>query len=94
MTDCEETCDSCECGDIPTIGSFKELLNQFLFVWNYPNTSIIKTDEGYVIDKLYITPESVSYKTETWDLDPTVFHEFERFLAFLDSTERHEVSNY
>lgn len=80
--------------DIPVISNFKELMNQVGFSWDWPKHSIIKTPEGYVLNKLYITPEYVTYKTDTWELEPGVYEQFERFVGFINSTERHEVSHY
>lgn len=73
--------------DIPTISSFKELMNEIAWSWNHPEYEIIKTEDGYNLNKLYIEPDCVSYKTDNWYLAPGVYEQFERFVEFIETTE-------
>lgn len=67
-----------------TIDSFKELLNEFCWSYQYPMYTIIKDgDMGYSINKLYIRRDYVTYKTDRWLLAPGVFDEFTEFYNFL-----------
>jgi hypothetical protein len=76
--------------DMPIISSFKELMNEISWSWNYPEYEFIKYDGGYVLNKLYIEPDCVKYKTDTWYLSPGVYEDFEAFLRFLNGLENNE----
>lgn len=73
--------------------SFKELLNEIGYSWEFPSYDFIKHDDGYELNKLFITPTRVSYKTEEWELAPGVYEEFEKFVAFLNSTKEGGFKN-
>ena len=68
------------------ISSFKELMNEITWSWDYPLYDIEKHEDGYSLNKLFISRNRVSYKTESWELAPGVYREFERFYRFLEST--------
>lgn len=71
------------------IKSFKELLNEICWSYNYPLHDIYRHENGdYSIDKLYIGPLEASYKTDIYELSPKVFEDLNRFYDFLVSTER------
>lgn len=71
------------------LNSFKDLLNEIAWSWEYPNYNLIKTEGGnYSLNKLYITPERATYKTDTWEITEEIFKDVERFYEFLQSTER------
>lgn len=77
------------CGDIMynegTITSFKELLNEIAWSWEYPSYDLEKTEEGHFsLNKLYIAPDHASYKTQMWNLGPGVFAEVEAFYNLLN----------
>lgn len=75
--------------DTPQITSFKELMNEIGYSWEYPNYDILKHSDGtYSLNKLYIDSEQVSYKTDRWALTEGVFEEFESFYNFLEMLER------
>lgn len=75
--------------DVPQITNFKELMNELGYSWNYPQHDIVKHSDGtYSLDKLYIEPDRVSYKTDNWVLAEGVFEEFESFYNFLEMLER------
>lgn len=76
--------------DIPRITSFKELLNEIAWSWSYPNHEFIKHSdpEGFTLNKLYITKDRVSYKTDNWILDDGIYEELEAFYEFLQTVER------
>lgn len=70
------------------ISSFKELLNEILWSWDYPQYDLVKTEKGhFVLNKLYIAPDHATYKTHYWELDQSVFIEVERFYDFLNKHE-------
>lgn len=71
-----------------TITSFKELLNEILWSWDFPQYDLEKTEEGhYSLNKLYIEPTRASYKTQEWNLGPGVFEEVEKFYNLLNKHE-------
>lgn len=71
------------------ISSFKELMTEISYSWEYPTYDIYKYDNGmYSLNKLYITKTTVEYKTDTYELAPGVFESFERFYKFLKREER------
>lgn len=74
--------------EIPTITCFGELMNEFCYSYDYPNYQITHHGDGYNINKLYIEPDQVTYKTSRWVLAPGVYAEFEAFVNFLDMIER------
>ena len=74
--------------EYPRIESFKELLNEICWSWEYPNHDFIKYDQGYVLNKLYIDSNKVTYKTDTWILADGVFDQFEIFYCLLQATEK------
>jgi len=79
--------------NIPTIKSFKELLGEISWSWDYPKYDFVRYSDGsYSLNKLHIEPDRVSYKTESWLLAPGVFEEFEVFVDFLERTD-HENSD-
>lgn len=68
-----------------TITSFKELLNEILWSWDFPQYDLEKTEEGnFILNKLYIEPTRASYKTQEWTLAPGVFTEVEKFYKLLN----------
>ena len=70
------------------ISSFKELLNEIMWSWEYPSYDFDKDEKGnFHLNKLYITPIDVTYKLEHWELAPGVFEEVQRFYEFLESTK-------
>ena len=81
--------------DVPILNSFKELLTEICWSFEYPRYDFIKyKDGGYCLNKLYIERERVSYKTDNWILAPGVFEEFEKFYEFLQSTDHHPIKEY
>jgi hypothetical protein len=71
-------------------GTFKELMNEIAYSmdFNYDLTEY-RDDEGniesYNLNKLYILPTEVSYKTDRWDLAPGVFEKVTEFYKLLNS---------
>ena len=75
--------------DIPVISSFKELMNEIGYSWEYPMYDLVKHSDGhYSLNKLYIEPDRVSYKTSNWYLTEEAFAEFEAFYNFLEMLDR------
>ena len=65
------------------ITTFKDLMSEVSYSWDY-DYEIIKTKEGhYSLNKLYIAPEYVTYKMDCYDLAPGVFAKFEKFYELL-----------
>lgn len=71
-----------------TIRSFKELLCEISWSWEYPMYDLVDEGDGFSLNKLFITPTRVTYKTERWELAPGVYEDVRRFYEFLKSTER------
>lgn len=67
------------------INNFKELMNEIGYSWNYPNYDLIyiENEQLFIINKLYIKPDSVTYKTHNWELAPGVFEDMIKFYEFL-----------
>lgn len=75
----------------PRISSFKELLAEICWSYEYPRYDLEKDgDQGFWCNKLYIARDRVSYKTDTWILAPGVFEQVEKFYYFLKSTEPYD----
>lgn len=71
------------------ISSFKELMNDIVWSWDYPTYDLQKDKEGnFYINKLYITPSYISYKEDRTKISLEVFQDIERFYEFLKSTDR------
>jgi len=75
------------------IETFKEFMNDVAYSWDYPNYDIIKYNDGsYSLNKLYIEPTHAHYKTETWEISPEVFEQFEAFVRLLEfSSDKHSI---
>jgi hypothetical protein len=69
--------------------SFKELLNELSWSWQFPTYDLERDEDGnFYINKLYINPEKVTYKTDSYELAPGVFKDLERFYDFLKTTDK------
>lgn len=80
---------------MPVLETFKDLMNEIAYNWNYPINAIIKTEDGcYVVDKLYIQKDVVSYKTNHWYLAPGVYEQFEIFYGLLHPINYHEIREF
>lgn len=64
------------------IDTFAELMTEVSYSWDGSH-QIIQDTEGYSLNKLYITPFQVTYKTMTWELASGVYEKFEQFYALL-----------
>lgn len=67
--------------------TLKDLLNEFSYSWYYPDYDILKCEDGYSLNKLFIAPDKVTYKTEAWTISPKAYADFERFYEFLQTTD-------
>lgn len=75
--------------DIPTIDTLKDLLNEICWSYNYPSVDFMKDVCGnYHLNNLSITPDYVTYKKQTWVLEPGVFDHFVSFVELLNNKER------
>lgn len=71
-----------------TIESFKELMNEISWSWDYPLHELLREKDGsFVLNKLYISPTEVMYKEDCWDLAPGVFEKVVKFYEFLKEVE-------
>lgn len=70
-----------------TIRSFKELMNEIGWSWNYPQHELVDEGDCFAVDKLAITPTRVTYKTSRWELGPGVYDDVRRFYEFLKTTQ-------
>lgn len=71
--------------DIPTITSLKDLMNELANNWNYPTQDILELEEGtYCLGKLYIEPDRVSYKSDSWYLPSNVYEDFQKLYYLLN----------
>ena len=79
--------------DTQKIDTFKDLLNEIMWSWQYPMYDLIKHNDGnFSLNKLYIKPYEASYKTELYELAPGVFEDLERFYDFLQTVDKNEKS--
>jgi hypothetical protein len=77
----------------PKLYTFEELLDEISYSWEpgissesvFCHNIIKEDDECYSINKLYITPDRCSYKTDNFHLAPGVF---EKFVAFYKASEK------
>lgn len=68
--------------------SFKELLNEISWSWQYPDYKFEKTNNGgYALNKLYISEKEVTYKMEKWTIHPQAWLDFVRFTKFLEGVK-------
>lgn len=73
------------------IKSFKELMTEITYSWEYPTYDFHKLSETeYCLNKLYISPTKVCFKTDTYILAPGVWEDFLAFIFLLEYTERKE----
>lgn len=59
------------------ITTFKEIMDWITYDWDY-NYSLNKDSEGnFYVNKLYIEPEYLTYKTECYELEDGLFNRVE-----------------
>lgn len=64
---------------------FKEVLEQIIYDWGFDSENLNKDDNGnFYINKTYITPEKMTYKTETYYLNKDAFKKLESFWKLLN----------
>jgi len=70
-------------------------MNEIAYSWFYPRHDFKKLDDGtYILNRLHISPEEVTYKEETWLLEDGVFEEFEAFYEFLETTVTNDSNTH
>lgn len=67
--------------------TFADLFAEICWSWEQKYKIIKHSDVTYSINKLYITPYRVSYKTDNWELAPGVFEKFEQFAKFMETVD-------
>ena len=66
------------------ITTFKELMSEIAYSYDYQYNEFSYMGDGeYCLNKLYIGPESVSYKTDYYELAPDVYQKFLVYLELL-----------
>lgn len=73
------------------IDTFGELFGEICWSYEYPNYQLTKRNDGYSLNKLFITKNEATYKTELWELGPGVFEDLERFYEFLQTVDKKSV---
>jgi len=64
--------------------SFKEVVDYIAYDWD-SNYDLKKDNEGnYYVNKLYITPETLNYKTESYPITKIVFNKVEKLYEMLN----------
>jgi len=66
-----------------TITTFLEVFNEIAYDWesHYGMTKL--SDNEYVVNKLYISKDSMQYKTNNWPLAPGVFDKVVKLYKLL-----------
>jgi hypothetical protein len=71
-----------ECNE-KIITNFIEVFNEIAYDWESQYGMTKHTDGTYSINKLYIGPDGMSYKTSNWVLGPGVFEKVEKLYNLL-----------
>lgn len=71
------------------INTFKELMNEICWSWEYPNYDLKynEVNDYLWLNKLHIERTYAQYKTDHYELAPGVYEDALRFYEFLKSTE-------
>lgn len=69
--------------NIAKIETFKELMDWISYDWDYSYT-LKKVDGGFVVNKLYITPTRLTYKTECGELAEGLYEKLEKLYSLLE----------
>jgi hypothetical protein len=70
------------------ITSFKELMNEIAYSWDWNYEFSFDEQENYFyLNKLCISPDRVSYKLENWELAPGVFEDVKAFYKLLNPSK-------
>ena len=65
------------------ITNFLDVFNEIAWDWESQYGMTKHLDGSFSINKLYITPTEMSYKTDNWILAPGVFEKVEKFYNLL-----------
>lgn len=69
------------------ITTFKEVFEWIVYDWDY-TYNLRKNNEGnFYINKLYISPEYLTYKTEHYELEEGLFEQVEELYKLFDKKE-------
>lgn len=75
--------------------TFKDLFEHIVYDWGFDSDKInlYKDEEGnFHINKTYITPEELTYKTERYTIsNPLIFKKLEKFYELLQETEIEKI---
>jgi hypothetical protein len=66
------------------ITTFKRLMHEISYSYSDGYDFINHGNGVFCLNKLYIGPDFVSYKTESYTLDPEVYKDFLTFLTLID----------
>ena len=64
------------------IRTFNELMELISYDWN--SQGMIKDKECYIVNKTYIEPTRVTYKTEVYNMDISVYYKVRKFYELLE----------
>lgn len=65
------------------ITNFLDVFNEIAYDWELHYGLTKHEDGSYSVNKLYITPTEMSYKTDRWKLAPGVFDKVEKLYRLL-----------
>lgn len=65
------------------INTFRELMNEINWSWEEPHEIISHGDGTYSLNKLFIAPTYVNYKTESYELSEGAYNDFVIFWRLL-----------
>jgi len=66
------------------IVTFKDLMNEIAWSWEYPAYDFRLDGDTLVLNKLFITKKYAEYKTDRWELAPGVFDKAVEFYRLLN----------
>jgi len=73
------------------IQTWNELFHEITWA-NDHGYDLIKMDDGYVLNKLYITPKMAQYKVDTYELAPHLFKYVEMLYGIQEMAKAEERS--
>ena len=71
--------------EIETITDFKDIFSEIAYDWEYKYGLNKHEDGTYSVNKLYITPTEMSYKTSRWLLGPGMFNKVEKLYNLFNT---------
>jgi hypothetical protein len=77
----------------PKINTFAELFDHITYDWGFDKRNLVREADGnFWVNKTYITPTELSYKTERYEItNEAVFQKLEKFYELLQTTETEKI---